>query len=178
MKISITDFLKLPTKIMVSIALGTGVLLFSPEWLIEKLYMTEFIHKFGFIIGITFVVTLSISIVSLGTTLYNYSSEKRTMKKFKETANARLTALSDYQKMIIYSLFDEDNHTAELPLYDGAVLKLENNLMIGKATSQYGVMDINNPMFPFFLQQWVVDELLRDEHLLANFKNSAYKYLR
>ena len=64
MELNIMDFFKLPTKIMVAIALATGMILFLPDSLISKMYMDGFRNEYGFIIGAVFVV--SISILQLG----------------------------------------------------------------------------------------------------------------
>ena len=37
-----------------------------------------------------------------------------------------------------------------LPLHDGSVLELESKFMIGKATNQYMVDDLNNGEFPIY----------------------------
>lgn len=51
MDLNIMDFFKLPTKIMVAIALATGMILFLPDELISKMYMDGFRNEYGFIIG-------------------------------------------------------------------------------------------------------------------------------
>lgn len=46
--------------------------------------------------------------------------------------------------------------------------------MIGKATSQYMVSDLNNALFPYLLQPWVSDELSNKSSLLSEF-NEAFE---
>ncbi|MGJ9458985.1 hypothetical protein [Oceanobacillus sp. CF4.6] len=57
-----------------------------------------------------------------------------------------------------------------LPLHDGSVLEIEQNYMIGKATSQYMVSDLNNALFPFLIQPWVSDEFNNKPDLLPEFR--------
>lgn len=64
MDLNIMDFFKLPTKIMVAIALATGMILFLPDELISKMYLDGFRNEYGFIIGAAFVV--SVSILTIG----------------------------------------------------------------------------------------------------------------
>ena len=64
----------------------------------------------------------------------------------------------------------EDNHTDELPLHDGAVKWLEQNIIITKTTNQYAVSDLNNAVFPYMLQPWAVEELQKDSELLTHFR--------
>lgn len=70
-------------------------------------------------------------------------------------------------------LYKEDNNTSELPLNDGAIVFLEHWMVIQKATNQYFVNDLMNPMFPYFLQPWVVNKLKEDEELLLSFEKAA-----
>ncbi|EJQ42886.1 hypothetical protein IEQ_05125 [Bacillus cereus BAG6X1-2] len=169
MKIDIKEILTLPNNIMAGLTLSTGILLFSPNFFLKKLFMLSFREKNGFILGIVFIVSLSILIINL---IYRTTKEvqsKNAKKKFYAEAEKRLRKLNDYQKFIIYTLYNEYNRTLPLPLHDGAVLELENNHMIGKATTQYMVSDLNNAEFPYLLQPWVSDELTNKPDLLSHF---------
>lgn len=177
MELNIMDFFKLPTKIMVAIALATGMILFLPDPLISKMYMDGFRNEYGFIIGATFVVSVSILTIGIIISIYNYFYQIHTQKKIKENSGKLIASLDDYKKTIVYLLYNEDNHTHELPLNDGAVVFLENMMVIGKATNQYFVDDITNPMFPYLLQPWVIEKLQNDEELLDSFKRAAEKQI-
>lgn len=177
MELNIMDFFKLPTKIMVAIALATGMILFLPDTLISKMYLDGFRNEYGFIIGAAFVVSVSILTIGVIISIYNYFYEMHTQKKVKENSGKLIASLDDYKKTIVYLLYNEDNHTHELPLNDGAVVFLENMMVIGKATNQYFVDDITNPMFPYLLQPWVIEKLQSDEELLASFERAAEKQM-
>lgn len=177
MELNIMDFLKLPTKIMVAIALATGMILFLPDSLISKMYMDEFRNEYGFIIGAVFVVSISILTIGVIISIYNYFYERHKQKRIKENSGKLLASLDDYKKTIVYLLYNEDNHTHELPLNDGAVVFLENMMVIGKATNQYFVDDIINPMFPYLLQPWVIEKLQNDEELLSSFERAVEKQM-
>lgn len=177
MELNIMDFLKLPTKIMVAIALATGMILFLPDSLISKMYMDEFRNEYGFIIGAVFVVSISILTIGVIISIYNYFYERHKQKRIKENSGKLLASLDDYKKTIVYLLYNEDNHTHELPLNDGAVVFLENMMVIGKDTNQYFVDDIINPMFPYLLQPWVIEKLQNDEELLSSFERAVEKQM-
>ena len=177
MDLNIMDFFKLPTKIMAAIALATGMMLFLPDTLISKIYLNEFRNEYGFIIGTTFIVSISILIIGIIISIYNYFYQIHKNKKIKENSEKVIKALDDYKKTIVYFLYIQDNHTSELPLNDGAVVFLENMMIIGKATRQYFVNDISNPMFPYLLQPWVVNKLQSDKELLLSFEKAADKQL-
>lgn len=171
---NITELLTLPATIMAALSLSSGIILFSPTAFLDLLFMLEFREKNGFAIGIVFVVSLSILIVNLIYQTTKSISNTKAKKSFYANAEQRLERLNDYQKTIIYILFNQDNRTFNLPLHDGAVAELEQNYIIGKATSQYMVADLNNASFPYLLQPWVSDELSNKPNLLSNFK-AAYQ---
>lgn len=167
---NLADFFKLPTKIMFALALASGMVLFLPDNIVAKMYMVDFRNKYGFVIGLLFLISFSILVVTVFAGVYKYLSNKYSVKKFKATAKERLQKLDDYQKAIVYGLYMEDNHTDELPLHDGAVKWLEQNIIITKTTNQYAVSDLNNAVFPYMLQPWVVEELQKDSELLTHFR--------
>lgn len=169
---NIKEILTLPMTIMAALSLASGILLFSPTALIERMYMLDFREKYGFIIGIVFIVSVSILFVNFIYKTSTSISNAKSKKNFYATAEKRLQKLNNYQKAILYALYQQDNRTLPLPLHDGAVLELEQNMMVGKATSQYFVNDLNNASFPYLLQPWVVDELNNKSNLLSDFRRA------
>lgn len=170
--LKISDILTLPTTIMVAITLSSGIILFSPDVLLEKMYIFDFRENYGFILGLVFTISLSILTVNIIYQSVQSITKNRNRKTFYATAEERLRKLNDYQKALIYLLYIQDNRTLPLPLYDGAVIELESKLIIGKAAQQYLVNDINNAEFPFHLQPWVSDELSNKKNLLDDFRHA------
>lgn len=62
---NLEGLLKLPLKIIVALCFGSGLILFLPNKIIEKMYMMSFRNNLGFIIGIVFIVSLSIVVCSI-----------------------------------------------------------------------------------------------------------------
>lgn len=166
----ITEILTLPITIMAALSLASGIILFSPTAFLDRLFMFEFREKNGFIIGIVFVVSVSILIVNLIYSISKSIVNAKQQKRFYANAEKRLKKLDNYQKAIVYKLFKEDNRTALLPLHDGSVSILEQNYIIGKATTQYMVEDLNNALFPYLLQPWVLNELDSKPDLSSEFR--------
>lgn len=175
--LNITDVLNLPVKIMSALTLASGFLLLLPKKFLAKLYLTPFIDKYGFIIGLVFIISLAILLVTLIIQIFNHLSEKKKKKWFYDTASERLMKLSPYEKVIVLILYENANYTHLLPIHDGAVKKIEGDFIIGKVASQYAVADINNAKFPFLLQPWVVSELQKNEDLLKNFEDTANEFV-
>lgn len=167
---NIKEILTLPTTIMTALSLASGILLFAPTALLKQMFMLPFRDRYGFIIGLVFVVSISILIVNLIYKTATSISNTRAKRRFYANAEKRLQKLNVYQKAIIYALYQEDNHTLPLPIHDGAVLELEQKIMIGKATTQYMVSDLKNAQFPYLLQPWVSDELNNKPNLLSELR--------
>lgn len=172
MDFNFMEFLKLPTKIMVALGLASGVILFLPDAIVEKMYMIEFRDKYGFVIGVIFILTVSILIITGIMAIYNYFKDKYTSKKVEENSGKFLVSLDTFKKAIVYGLYLEEDHTEELPLNSGAVVHLEHMMVIGKATNQYFIDHLNNPVFPYMLQPWVIEKLNNDNELLESYKDA------
>ena len=165
----ILDFFKLPIKIIFAISIAAGFILFLPDYSIHKIHMYDFRAQYGFIIGSVFLTTISIILVTITVSIYNYTRNKYYWKKFIDTAKDRLLNLTDYQKVIVYYLYQKDNHTSELPFNDGSVRLLKEKLIITETTTQYMAYDLNNPIFPYMLNPWVVETMTKDENLADEF---------
>lgn len=111
-------------------------MLLLPIEFLKKLHLTFFVNKYGFIIGLVFIVSSAILTVTLIIQIFNFLLKKKNIKQFYKTAEKRLRKLSPYEICIVLSLFENENYTNLLPINDGAVRKIESEMIIGKATNQ------------------------------------------
>ncbi|EOU1466885.1 superinfection exclusion B family protein [Clostridium perfringens] len=169
---NITSLLKLPNELMASITFATGLVLFLPESIINTLYMSAFKEKYGFIVGVVFIISFSILLISLITTSYKSLRRVYINKNFKKNSKKILMNLTLGEKAVVTVLYEKPNHTLELPINDGIINCLEQKLIITKTTTQYPVSDLTNPKFPYMLQPWVVEKLQNDQELLSLFENN------
>lgn len=175
---NLADLIKAPLKIFIGIMIASGIVLFSPEIVISKLYMLDFRKQYGFAIAIVFLISFSVSMIGMVTTFWSWYREKSLTRKAIKNAKACLKGMDDYKAAIIYELYTLDNHTDVLPINDGAVRWLEQLLIIGKATNQYPIMDMQNPVFPYMLQPWVVSELNSNKELKEKYQSSYKRVVR
>lgn len=175
--LNILDILNLPVRILSALALASGFLLLLPANFLNVLHLISFINKYGFIIGLVFIVSLAILIVTLIIQIFNFISNKRKLNLFYKTAEKRLRKLNPYEICIVLSLFENKNYTNLLPINDGAVNKIESELIIGKLTNQYMVSNPNTAKFPYMLQPWVVNELEDKPALFTYFENTAKTFM-
>ena len=165
---NIVDFLKLPPRILGALSVASGLLLFLPNVIIEKLYMTSFRDKYGFAIGIVFVVSTSILVVFLVVIIAKKIKGKYYNKRLKKARVAYLKRIDGIKVELIRYLLTESTHTAMLPMHDGVVLELKHFYVILPAGSTHAV-NMADPKINYFLQPWVIEEIDGDPELKAKF---------
>lgn len=157
---TIPELLKLPIKIIVALCFASGLILLLPNDFVNKLYMADFRTNYGFILGLIFVVSLSITICYvlfyLAPKLWNKLTHKSKMKKIREGQKKFLKSLNENELEIIRDLIREPDNTLELPMNRGIITKLEYYSVISKAGTQFAV-DLTDPIIPYFLQPWVFE---------------------
>ena len=57
-------------------------------------------------------------------------------------------------------------------MIDGEVIRLEQVMVISKATTQYIIDDSSNPVWPYMLQPWVLDYLDSKSELVEKYKEA------
>ena len=162
------DFLKLPPNILGALAIASGILLLLPDKIINKLYMTEFRDKYGFTIGIIFIVSLSILIILLILKIYHFFYDKRFDKKVAEGQLKYLRNMNREKVMIINAFLKERTHTLELPMNDGFVIELQHFGVITPA-GQNHLVSMLDPRIKYFLQPWVETKIRSDDELVRKF---------
>ena len=177
MNINLADLLKLPVKIFAAIALGTGLVLFLPDAFINQIYLSSFRESFGFVLGLIFVISISIVGVTGVITIYKALSINILYLKTKKARIECINNLDDYQYSLVYLLYNEINHTLELPIHDGSVHWLEQNWIIGKAGNQHFISNIDSPEFPYMLQPWAI-EYINSHNDLRERMNKATESLK
>lgn len=162
------DFLKLPPNILGALSIASGALLLLPDKIAEKLYMIDFRDKYGFTIGIIFVVSTAILIVLLGSKIYHYFHDKSTSKKLVEAQTKYLKQMKPEQVAVIREFINEPTHTLPLPCNNGLVIELQH-LQIVTPAGQTHLVNMLDPQINYFLQPWVMQRINSDDELRQKF---------
>ncbi|WP_320927880.1 superinfection exclusion B family protein [Hungatella sp.] len=162
------DFLKLPPNILGALSIASGALLLLPDKLAEKLYMTEFRDKYGFTIGIIFVISTAILIVLLGSKVYHYFHDKSSSKKLVEAQIKYLKQMNPEQVAVIREFIQEPTHTLPLPCNNGLVIELQHFQIVTPA-GQTHLVNMLDPQINYFLQPWVIQRISCDDELRQKF---------
>ena len=172
----LTKFFTLPNKILGAIALATGMMLFMPTNILDLLYISQITERYGSIIGIIFIISLSIVIVSLIFSLSSLIRKNYDDKRFPEKTFRYLKNMSEEEKALVFSMYIAEGYMKDLPIHEGTVIELENTGVIVRTATQVMVDGIHNtiydPHFPFYLQKWVRKHMEEDNSLMKEFKQS------
>ncbi len=162
---NLADLLKLPPKIMTGLAIASGIILFSSDSIINMLYMGEFKNQYGFAIGVTFVVSISILACYLTVIIFKYLYSIYSDKKFSKNMDKFMEKLGHEEKNIIREMMNSPSYTLRLPMQNGVVINLKYYGLIQPAGAQHAV-NMQNPIIPYFLQRWVIDRVNENPSLL------------
>ena len=172
---AIVELLKLPIKIIVALCIASGIILLVSDDFAEKLYMINFSKDYGFVIGICFIVTLSITICYIMfyafPLIWKKLTHKKNMEKIRKGQQKFLESLNENELDIIRELLRQPDNTLELPMNRGIVKKLEYHLVISTAGSNFAV-DPTDPITPYFLQPWVFDFFDKKGNLIKEKLNN------
>ena len=165
------ELLKLPPSILASISLFSGLILFIPEHILKKLYMVEFRDKYGFVIGIIFLIAISLLLVILIIKIFKII-KKRIEESRLEKNRIKYLENSDKTKVKLIKVFlKEETHTLQLPVNDGLTSELSYFCLISLAGGTQAVdFDFDNMMYArYFLQPWVINIINKNENLRKKF---------
>lgn len=158
----------MPTRIVIVIFLSSAFFLLSPDSWLERLNLATFENEYGHIIGLVTVITFFFLLARFSVGIISEANKINGKRKFEANKLKKLKNLNSYQKSIIRELYLAENHTIQLPEYDGAVKELKQATIIGMVTDTIYTNDIssiNNPIFPYHLQPWVIDCLNENDEL-------------
>ena len=164
----VIDFLKLPPRLLGALAVASGLLLFLPDTIIEKLYMTNFRNKYGFAIGIVFIVSVSILAAFVIIIGAKKIGEKYNNKRLKKDQIDYLKRIDGKKAWLISYLLNEPSNTVMLPMNDGFVVELEQCNVISPAGSTH-LVNMLAPEINYFLSPWVVERIDNDPELRVKY---------
>lgn len=134
---------------MVALCISSGLILFLPNSIVEKLYMNSFRDNFSFILGIVFVVSLSIILCTIVVTIAKFIINKIRDKRIIKGRNKIMDNLDKNEKRLLKLMYDEDDKTLDVPYNSGMITKLSSWGLISPTTSQTYV-DLLDPRVPYF----------------------------
>jgi hypothetical protein len=128
------SLLKLPPKILAGLAIASGLLIFLPDNIISRLYMDSFKSNYGFVIGVVFIVSISILSTYTFITIGKSVLKKHNNKKLIKHRKVFLKKLDYEDKILIKEMMNQTSKTLELPTKNGTVIKRLFAILCGNIT--------------------------------------------
>ena len=159
------SILKLPTKIIASLALASGAVLLLPQSVIDRLFLSNIKAEYGLYIGLTFIVSVSILTSTIVINITKIIKRKLLVRKRAKGRDEFLRNLDSEDKSLLREMLRSPNKTMDLPMHNGTVIKLRHADIICPAGSNH-LVDPFEMRIPYFIQPWAVLEFNKNSDLL------------
>lgn len=131
------DLTKLPAKFFFLFAVICGFILFATDEILETIQLTELKAKYGWIIGLTFILSTGLVIVNLIIWLYKYWNGKILLKKIKNEFGKSVKSLDPHEKSVIREFVLNGQSSIEMPIDDPVITGLLQKRIL-KINKQFG----------------------------------------
>jgi hypothetical protein len=112
----ILEFLKLPTKLIASLCLVSGLLVLLPVEYLKKLHLENIETQYGTIIGITFLISSALLILELIIWVGNKIRIAWLRSKLSKTALKALNQLDSKEISVLREFYIQEQSTLLLPM--------------------------------------------------------------
>ena len=161
------DNYKKITPALVAIALLTGMILFLPESILDKMGLSNLPDLWNKVIGLTFLLSVALIITLVVFSIISRIRDKRQTKRLREKLKKNLKRLSPRQKSIVVQLLHSEDKTISLDKNSGDTIYLVNNLFIYMPQQAVALGWNNEMILTYVPQPWLLD-LFNDEPELFN----------
>ena len=159
----IPDLLKLPAKYFALAALVTGAILFLPDNVIRQLRVEAVPQKFGFWLGLVFLVCSSLVLVNVFSWVADQVRVRRQTAKRKKVIEEHLAKLDVAEKAVLREFFIGGQNTIRLPLDHPVVAGLISRGVI-RPVGSFGERSLAGMLFSFTISEGA-EELITPEVL-------------
>lgn len=124
------QLLKLPPSILSAVSLASGLVLFLPEHILNKLGLINIPDTWRTILGISFIVSTSVVAIYIIIILFRSLSYKINLIRLNLRFPSIMKDLTVNERKIVTLLLRSENLTSRLPNNDGIVLRLASKMVI------------------------------------------------
>ena len=161
------DNFKKITPALVAIALLTGMILFLPESILDKMGLSNLPDLWNKVIGLTFLLSVALIITLVVFSIISRIRDKRQTKRLREKLKKNLKRLSPRQKSIVVQLLHSEDKNISLDKNSGDTIYLVNSLFIYMPQQAFTLGWNNEMILTYVPQPWLLD-LFNDEPELFN----------
>ena len=118
------DINRIPTKFIFVLWVSSGIIIFVPQDFLLKLNLTDFNKEYGKYLGITFIISTALLVVTIFTTILQSINKKRNYKKIEEGILRELETLTIHEKALLSEFYIQNKSTLQLPFDNDTVAGL------------------------------------------------------
>tara|TARA_R110002049_G_scaffold119344_1_gene273546 strand:+ start:535 stop:1119 length:585 start_codon:yes stop_codon:yes gene_type:complete len=158
---AIFDLTKVPTRFFFLLSVVSGFVLFvDQEFLNEKLFLDNVKEKYGWILGIIFILATGLVLVNFVIWVFKLIQRKILIKKWKKKFSERVKTLDRFEKSILREFILNGQKSVEMPIDNPSVSGLlDKNILV--MNRQFGNSSIMNGMRTSLSINESVEEILQ-----------------
>jgi hypothetical protein len=160
---SATEWLKLPSRILLSIACVCALILFAPNWFLAALGLLEFVDSYRHFVGLALLLSLVLPIFQLIFWTFDTSLKLYTSRRDRKSRENLLKKLTVPEKKILCQYLVAQSKTQYCQLDGGVVAGLAHQGLIYRVTTEpVGFTQL----FAYNVQPWIWDYLNQHPEIL------------
>ena len=145
------------TPALIAIVIASGLILFLPESILEKMALNNLNDIWKIVISLIFLISLALIITIAFVEVYRGIKRKLTPKRFRRMMRRQFVDLPLCFKKLIVSILNSPNRSMRLDPTSGDTLYLQNSNFIYQAQSfMFAGPDYTAPV-PYAPQPWLID---------------------
>ncbi len=166
----IAQLAKLSQPVWFALAIATAVVLFAPPELAETLGIDRIRAEHTAVVGLTFVVSTSLSLVSAGQALLRFARFLLRRVELKRQRSGYLRSLTPAERAYLIPFIRDDENTQLWPMDDGVAGGLLRKRIVYRSSNAFNVLD----GVPYNLQPWAREALQEQPELLDSYDPHLY----
>ena len=151
------DNFKKITPALVAAVLLTGMILFLPQKILEKMALHNLPSFWRQIIGIIFLLSIALICAIAASSMFSSIISKYKNKKFRKKQRDKLQKLSPKQMKIICDLLNSEEKVIRLDRNSGDTVYLLNSLFIHQPEQAFSFGWDNEMILKYVPQPWLLD---------------------
>lgn len=162
------QLLKLPPSILTAVTVGTGLILFLPVSILQKLGLDNVPELWRTILGLSFIISLSALVVYFVIKVIKIILSKHYKRRFKRVFPKVMKNLRREELAVVALLYRSPNYTSRLPYTDGVTVRLISKNVI-QLTSSNNLAYGNDLVTPFTITPIAQDYIDKHPELIETF---------
>lgn len=151
------DNFKKLTPALLAVAIFTGLILFLPASLLDKMSLDKLPDLWRQVIGTVFLLSIALIIAIICWSAFDFLNEKRKYKRFRINQRKKFQKLSPRQRQIVLDLLHSNDKTIRLDRNSGDTIYLLNNLFLHQPDQMFSPGWENEMIFIFVPHPWLLD---------------------